>query len=90
MASVELERTVVGGSVDRRLAKARPPTTAKAMIAATPTTWRELGGEHGDQDRATMKIDSSTTASNEYAVCRLPLSLMACAHRARTQEPMGG
>ncbi len=69
MASVELERTVVGGSVDRRLAKDSPPTTAKAMIAATPTTGANWVASTVTRIGPTMKIDSSTTASNEYAVC---------------------
>jgi hypothetical protein len=90
IGSRELDRTVVGGSVDRRLANARPPTTAKPTMAATPATGSICVASTVTRIGPTMKIDSSTTASNEYAVCSWPLSSIAWAQRARTQDPIGG
>ncbi len=59
-------------------------TATRARLSETPVASRVTS------TGPTMKMLSSTTASNEKAVCRSAGSFTTKDHLARTHEPIGG
>ncbi len=84
-------RAVVGGGwVARSPANQAPPTNATAMTETRARLSETPVASSVTSTGPTMKMLSSTTASNEKAVWSSAGSFTTNDHRARTHEPIGG